>query len=115
MSSPIAGTEAGVVAGTPQVAEPEAAPAPARRRRARRSEKKAPEPADLPSSPERYIARIGYANDQEIPGPIDPAELLVHAHRDNHPIEVLAQFLASRLLGVTHNEKAVRGGLRFLN
>src|SRR5262245_49864663 len=114
MSSSIAGTETRLVAGAPQAQETAAEPQP-RRRRTRRAEKRPPEPETLPSTPERYIARIGYASDQEVPGPIDPAELLVHAHRDKHPVEVLAAFLASRLLGITRNEKAVRGGLRFLN
>jgi nucleoside-diphosphate-sugar epimerase len=48
----------------------------------------------------------------ELEGPIDPEELLVHAHRDNHPVEIAAQFAASRLIGVTGNEALVKQGLK---
>jgi nucleoside-diphosphate-sugar epimerase len=50
-----------------------------------------------------------------VPDPIDPAELLVHAHRDDHPVEIAAQFLASRLIRVTGNEALVRRILRALD
>src|SRR5262249_5062347 len=33
-------------------------------------------------APERYIARISRRSGQEIPGPIDPRELLIDAHRN---------------------------------
>jgi nucleoside-diphosphate-sugar epimerase len=86
--------------------------APATRNRVRR-----PEPAlvELDASPTRYIARISRGTGQEIPGPIDPDELLVHAHRDHHPVEVAAAFLASRLVQLTGREGAVGDGLRALN
>ncbi len=48
----------------------------------------------------------------EVPGPIDPEELLVHAHRDNHPVEIAAQFAASRFIQLTGNEALVKRGLR---
>jgi nucleoside-diphosphate-sugar epimerase len=67
------------------------------------------------SSPERYIARVDLKTGKEVPGPIDPDELLVHAHRDKHPVELTAQFLASRFIQVTGNERFVRDGLRLLN
>jgi nucleoside-diphosphate-sugar epimerase len=50
-----------------------------------------------------------------VPGPIDPEELLVHAHRDNHPVEIAAQFAASRFIQVTGNEALVRRGLKAVN
>jgi nucleoside-diphosphate-sugar epimerase len=84
--------------------------APARRRT---SAGAAPEAFDF--SPERYIARISRATGEEIPGPIDPDELLVHAHRDKHPAEVAAQFLASRVLAFTGNEARVGDILRRVN
>lgn len=71
------------------------------------------EGADL--SPSRYIARIGIASGQEIPGPIDPEELLVHSNRDKHPLEIGLQCLASAALRLTKNEAAVRGSLRTVN
>jgi nucleoside-diphosphate-sugar epimerase len=75
-----------------------------------------PEPASaVDASPARYIARVSRASGQEIPGPIDPDELLVHAHRDHHPVEVAAQFLASRVVQLTGREGAVGDGLRALN
>src|SRR2546428_12462817 len=70
-------------------------------------------PGDV--SPSRYIARIGRLSGREIPGPIDPDELLVHAHRDQHPLEVAAQFAASRLLQLTKKEDLVHQGLRAVN
>ena len=66
-------------------------------------------------SPSRYIARISEETGREISGEIDPDELLVHAHRDHHPIEVAAQFLASRVIHFTGQERTVRRGLRALD
>ncbi|MBI3932803.1 MAG: SDR family oxidoreductase [Acidobacteria bacterium] len=63
-------------------------------------------------SPSRYIARISLSTGKEVPGLIDPDELLVHAHRDHHPVEVMAQFVASRLVHLTQSEDAVRVGLK---
>jgi len=70
-------------------------------------------PADL--SPRRYIASISLATGREVSRAISPDELLVHAHRDKHPIEVGAQFLASRLIQLTGKESTVRAGLRGIN
>ena len=67
------------------------------------------------SAPSRYIARINRATGEEIPGPIEPDELLVHAHRDKHPVELAAQFAASRFIGLTGKETAVRETLRAVN
>jgi nucleoside-diphosphate-sugar epimerase len=67
------------------------------------------------SSPSRYIARVSRKTGKEIPGPIDPNELLVHAWRDKHPLEVMAQFLASRAIQLTVREDRVRAGLKLLN
>jgi nucleoside-diphosphate-sugar epimerase len=64
--------------------------------------------------PSRYIARLDLATGKDLPGPIDPDELLVHAHRDQHPLEVAAQFVASRVIGLTGQERVVREGLRAL-
>ncbi|MFI5179813.1 MAG: SDR family oxidoreductase [Thermoanaerobaculia bacterium] len=66
-------------------------------------------------SPSRYIAKISLLTGKEIPRPIDPEDLLVHAHRDRNPIEVTAAFLASRLLSFTGNEEAVKASLRKVN
>jgi nucleoside-diphosphate-sugar epimerase len=67
------------------------------------------------SSPSRYIAKISLVTGKEIPRPIDPDDLLVHAHRDKNPIEVTAAFLASRLVSITGNEEHVQASLRKLN
>jgi nucleoside-diphosphate-sugar epimerase len=67
------------------------------------------------SSPSRYIARISRKTGKEIPGPIDADELLVHAWRDKHPLEVAAQFLASRAIQLTVREDRVRAGLKLVN
>jgi nucleoside-diphosphate-sugar epimerase len=67
------------------------------------------------SSPSRYIAKISLVTGKEIPRPIDPGELLVHAHRDRNPIEVTAAFVASRLVSLTGNEESVKAGLRKVN
>lgn len=69
----------------------------------------------IDSSPTRYIARVSKATGREIAGTIEPDELLVHAHRDHHPVEVAAQIVASRLIRVTGQEGAVERGLRAIN
>jgi nucleoside-diphosphate-sugar epimerase len=91
-----------------------ATPAARRARPARKGRARAPEPV-IESSPSRYIARVDKRSGAEIEGPIDPDELLVHAHRDLHPAEVAAQFLASRVVQLTGREKAVETGIRVLN
>ena len=68
----------------------------------------------LDMSPARYIARVDRATGQELREPILPHELLVHAHRDDHPVEIAIQFLASRAVQVTGNEAFVKDGLRAL-
>ena len=72
-------------------------------------------PATPDVSPSRYIARVSLATGQEIGGAIDPDELLVHAHRDNHPFEIATQFVAGRLLRLTGNEERVRAGMKSAN
>ena len=67
------------------------------------------------SSPSRYIAKVSLSTGKEVLRPIDPDELLVHAHRDKNPIDVTAQYLASRLIEWTGNESAVKDGLRKVN
>jgi nucleoside-diphosphate-sugar epimerase len=64
------------------------------------------------TSPSRYIVKVDCATGEPIAGPIEPADLLVHAHRDRHPVEIAAQFLASRFIQVTGNERLVKRGLR---
>ena len=66
-------------------------------------------------SPSRYIARMRFGTGDEISKLIDPGELLVHYHRDKHPVEIAAQFLASRLVRITGNEETVRVGMRRVN
>jgi nucleoside-diphosphate-sugar epimerase len=66
-------------------------------------------------SPSRFIVKVDRASGTKLAGPIEPAELLVHAHRDRHPVEIAAQFLASRLLEVTGNEALVAKALRGIN
>jgi nucleoside-diphosphate-sugar epimerase len=73
------------------------------------------EPAPFDPSPARYIARVSRLTGEEIPGPIDPDDLLVHAHRDHHPLEVAVSFLANRAVQFTGREGAVGDGLRALN
>jgi nucleoside-diphosphate-sugar epimerase len=58
---------------------------------------------------------VNRATGREIPGPIDPDDLLVHAHRDQHPIEVAAQVIASSFIRTTGRERAVERGLKALN
>jgi nucleoside-diphosphate-sugar epimerase len=67
------------------------------------------------SSPSRYIARMSSVTGREVLRPIDPDELLIQAHRDKNPLEVTAQFLASRLIQVTGNEDAVRDAMKKIN
>jgi nucleoside-diphosphate-sugar epimerase len=67
------------------------------------------------SSPSRYISKVSLTTRKEVLRPIDPDELLVHAHRDKNPIDVAAQFVASRLISLTGNEAKVRESLRQIN
>src|SRR6266496_541446 len=67
------------------------------------------------SSPSRYIAKVSFSTGKEILRPIDPDDLLVHAHRDKNPIDVTAQYHASRLIQWSGNQNAVKDGLRKVN
>lgn len=88
----------------------------ARRARAQRSRPQAAaESAAVDLSPGRYIARVDAVTGDEVEGPVDPEELLVHAHRDRHPVEIGLQYAANRMVQLTRNEKRVRQGLRLLN
>ena len=78
----------------------------------RRPRETTPPAAD--TSPSQYIVKVDRRSGEPLPDPIEPEELLVHAHRDHHPVEIAAQFLASRLLQVTGNERLVKAGLRAL-
>ena len=66
-------------------------------------------------SPHRYIEKVNRSTGREISGPIDPDDLLVHAHRDQHPIEVAAQVIASGFIRSTGRERAVERGLKAIN
>jgi nucleoside-diphosphate-sugar epimerase len=70
---------------------------------------------ELDLSPNRYIEKVNRTTGREIQGPIDPDDLLVHAHRDQHPIEVAAQVIASGFIRTTGRERAVERGLRAIN
>jgi nucleoside-diphosphate-sugar epimerase len=67
------------------------------------------------TSPGHYIVKVSRETGEEIPGPIEPDELLVHAHRDKHPVEIAAQFAASRFIRLTGNERIAREGVRAVN
>jgi nucleoside-diphosphate-sugar epimerase len=62
------------------------------------------------TSPSRYVARLDRTTGRELPGPIAPGELLVHAHRDGHPLDLAVQLMASRLVELTGNEWAASEG-----
>jgi nucleoside-diphosphate-sugar epimerase len=66
-------------------------------------------------SPSRYLTRVHRRTGEEIPGPIDPDELLIATHRDTHPLEMIVQFLASRAVKLSGSEAIARQGLRTLN
>ena len=63
----------------------------------RRATRRDPPAPVVDMSPAQYIVR-STAPRRSSPRPDRPDELLVHAHRDQHPVEVAAQFLASRLI-----------------
>ena len=77
---------------------------PASRRATGRADRAAP----LDMSPGQYIVKVDRATGEPLGDPIEPSDLLVHAHRDRHPVEIAAQFLASRLIHVTGNERLVK-------
>ncbi len=68
--------------------------------------------APLDTSPARYIVKLDRHTGDELPDPVEPAELLVHAHRYQNPVSLVAQFLASRLIQLTGSERLARGGLK---
>ena len=70
---------------------------------------------ELDLSPNRYIEKVNRTTSREIPGPIDPDDLLVHAHRDQNLIEVAAQVIASGFIRATGRERAVERGLKAIN
>ena len=82
---------------------------PARKSRRTRT---TPSEAAVDMSPSQYIVKVERASGEPLADPIEPGELLVHAHRDHHPLEIAAQFLASRLIHVTGNESLVKKGLQ---
>ena len=45
------------------------------------------EAAAVDMSPARYIVKVERATGEPLSDPIDPADLLVHAHRDRHPVD----------------------------
>ena len=67
------------------------------------------------SNPAQFVTRVDRHNGEEIPGLIEPDELLIRAYRDRHPLEVTAQFLASRAVQLTGSEMLARQGLRVIN
>src|SRR5262245_36943624 len=77
------------------------------------SQSRATDTEDL--SPSRYLMRVHRRTGEEIPGPIDPDELLIDTHRDNHPLEITVQFLASRAVKLSGSEAIARKGLRTIN
>src|SRR5262245_28494253 len=95
-------------------AKPEGVPRRARSAPARAAEagQEAP-PLDL--SPSRYIMKMDRATGAELPDALDPEELLVHAHRDDHPVEIAAQFAASRVIRFTRNEALVKKALKTMD
>jgi nucleoside-diphosphate-sugar epimerase len=63
----------------------------------------------------RYIQRISLRTGNEIGGPIAPHELLVASHRDRHPVDVFVQFLASRVVQLTGDERAAWQRMKQVN
>src|SRR4029453_18594317 len=63
-------------------------------------------------SPAQYIVKVDRATGEPLSEAIEPSDLLVPAHRARHPVEIPAQFLASRLIHVTGNEGLVKLGLK---
>jgi nucleoside-diphosphate-sugar epimerase len=66
-------------------------------------------------SPSRYVARVDRLTGEELGGAISPDELLVHAYRDHHPVDLTVQFLASRLVDLTRSEWAAKEGIHGIN
>ncbi len=67
------------------------------------------------SSVSRYLQRVSLRTGREIPGPIAPEELLVQSHRDRHPVDVAVQFLASRIVALTGDDRAGWHRMRQIN
>ena len=63
------------------------------------------DPAEV-ASPGRYLERIEVASGKVIAGEIEPQELLIVSHRDDHPVEIHAGYMASRMIRATGSEEA---------
>lgn len=83
-----------------------------KRPESRRATRRDPPAPVVDMSPAQYIVKVDRTTGEALSDPIDPSDLLVHAHRDRHPAEIAAQFLASRLIHVTGNEGLVKLGLK---
>jgi nucleoside-diphosphate-sugar epimerase len=59
----------------------------------------------LDDSPSRYVERVDLATGRPLGEPIQPEELLVHAHRAHNPAQAALHYLASRAAGLTGSER----------
>ncbi len=96
--------------GSPAGSDTELAPKQTSRGGRERAHSWAPD-----NAPGHYIVRVSRETGEEIPGPIHPDDLLIHAHRDKHPLEIAAQFATSRFIRLTGNERIAREGIRAVN
>lgn len=63
-------------------------------------------------SPNRYLEKVSLATGDVLDVDILPKQLLVHHHRDYHPVDFQARRLMSRLVRKTGNEEAARQKMR---
>ena len=97
---------------TKGIRQPIASKVARKRPESRRATRRDPPAPVVDMSPAQYIVKVDRTTGEALSDPIDPSDLLVHAHRDRHPAEIAAQFLASRLIHVTGNEGLVKLGLK---
>ncbi len=62
--------------------------------------------------PKRYIEKVSLVSGEVLDHPILPKHLLVHNHRDYHPVDIHARHVMSRVVRETGDEEAARQRIR---
>jgi len=64
------------------------------------------------SAPSRYIEKIRLADGDVLDDPIRPEDLLIHSHRDYHPVDIHARYMTGRVVRTTGSKRTALRKLR---
>ena len=67
-----------------------------------------PDTTTVNLDPRQYINKVSRQTGEVMDAPFSPEDLLVHAHRDNHPADVTARAAMSQLVDLTGKEDWVK-------